>query len=211
MLWRNSITCLRAVNRRLLFFTAGFASLLVFATAVPGQLQPPTSQSTAPTVIDLSGKAVDPIRESRGRVTVLLFVRTDCPISNRYAPELRRLIAEFPGKANFWLVYPDAKESPERIAEHLKQFDLRLPAVRDIHHRLVEKSHATVTPEAAVFDASGDLRYYGRIDNWYEDFGRSRPKPTTHDLQDAIRATSEGRMTASAYAPAVGCYIADVK
>jgi hypothetical protein len=39
---------------------------------------------------------------------VLVFVRTDCPISNRYAPELRRLQDRFaPRGMAFWLVYPD--------------------------------------------------------------------------------------------------------
>ena len=38
---------------------------------------------------------------------MLVFLASDCPISNRYLPELKRLDAEF-AKQNvaFWLIYP---------------------------------------------------------------------------------------------------------
>ncbi len=43
--------------------------------------------------------------------TVLVFTTTDCPISNRYAPEIKRLTAKFAGKARFVLVYPVAGDT----------------------------------------------------------------------------------------------------
>ena len=63
----------------------------------------------------------------------------------------------------------------------------------------------------AVFDSNGKLIYHGRIDNWYEDFGRSRPAPTTHELEDAIGNTLNGNPTVPDHADAVGCYISDLK
>ncbi len=68
-----------------------------------------------------------------------------------------------------------------------------------------------VTPEVAVFDARSRLVYHGRIDNWYADFGRSRPAPTTHDLDVAIRATLSGKPPALGVTDAVGCYISDLR
>lgn len=182
-----------------------FVCGLTFATVVV----PGTSQSNLPE--SLTGTAVDPLKLSEGRVVVMLFVRTDCPISNRYAPTIQRLSEKFRGSANFWLVYPDAKESPARIRLHLEEFHYAIPALRDIHHTLVNRAQATITPETAVFSESGKLVYHGRIDNWYEDFGRSRPAPTTHDLEDAIRNTLDGKSTSPEHASAVGCYISDLK
>ena len=52
--------------------------------------------------------AAEPIR-------VLVFTTTDCPISNRYAPEIKRLAAKFDGRAKFVLVYPVPTDSPELI------------------------------------------------------------------------------------------------
>jgi thiol-disulfide isomerase/thioredoxin len=159
---------------------------------------------------NLAGKTVDPFAESRGRPLVLLFVRTDCPVSNRYAPLLEKLSEKF-STVRFWLVYPDGSESSGRIRSHLHDYGYSIPALRDPRHALVERASATVTPEAAVFDRSGKLVYHGRIDNWYEDFGRSRSAATTHELEDAIAAAIKGSAPASGHAGAVGCYIADLK
>jgi thiol-disulfide isomerase/thioredoxin len=160
---------------------------------------------------DLTGKAVDPFREASGKAVVLVFLRTDCPISNRYAPAIQQLSGRYTGQAAFWLVYPDQQASAASIRKYLKDYGYTLPALRDPHRALVGKSRVQVTPEAAVFDARGRLVYHGRIDDWYEDFGRSRPAPTTHDLDDAIRATLSGKPPAAAVTNAVGCYISDLR
>jgi thiol-disulfide isomerase/thioredoxin len=179
-------------------------ALLFAADAVPR-----VTQTDLPE--DLTGKSVDPFKFSAGRVLVFLFVRTDCPISNRYAPAIQDLAKQFYGHANFRLVYPDADESSARIRIHLADYHYEIPALRDVHHSLVNRAQATITPESAVFDASGKLVYHGRIDNWYEDFGRARATPTTHELRDAIRNALAGRSTIPDHANAVGCYIADLK
>lgn len=160
---------------------------------------------------DLTGKVVDPFANSSGRAVVLLFVRTDCPISNRYAPLVQKLSEKFQGKANFWLVYPDAAETPAQIRAHDQEYRYSIPALRDIHHQLVKRAQATITPEAAVFDAGGKLLYHGRIDNWYEEFGRSRQFATTHELDDAVAAALTGKTVQPDHANAVGCYISDLK
>ena len=67
-----------------------------------------------------------------------------------------------------------------------------------------------ITPEVAVFDRDRRLVYDGRIDDWYIDPIRSRRAPTTHELEDAIRAAVEGRSIAKNEVRGVGCYIADL-
>ena len=134
----------------------------------------PGSRGGQTPAVDLSGAPVDPLKAVGGKVVVLIFVRTDCPISNRYAPTIQRLSAQHAGKAAFWLVYPDKAESAEAIRKHERDFHYELPALRDRRHTLVKESLAQITPEAAVFDATHRLVYHGRIDNLYEDFGRAR-------------------------------------
>jgi len=118
--------------------------------------------------------------------------------------DIRKLHEKFRGKAQFWLVYPDAGESASRIRTYDEQFHFVIPALRDVHRELVKRSHATITPEAAVFDSVGKLVYHGRIDDWYEDFGRSRAAPTTQELDNAIRNTLDGKPTVPDHANAVG-------
>lgn len=182
--------------------------LLALGAAIPLAAGPPGEHTFAE---DLTGKAVDPFAKPSGRVVVLLFVRTDCPISNRYAPFVQKLSEKFQGKANFWLVYPDAAEMPAQIRAHDQEYRYSIPALRDVHLELVKRAQATITPEAAVFSAGGKLLYHGRIDNWYEDFGRSRQAATTHELEDAVAAALAGRAVQPDHVNAVGCYISDVK
>ena len=155
--------------------------------------------------------AEDPWTKSAGKVVVLIFVRTDCPIANRYAPEIQRLSVAYAGDAAFWMVYPDKRESSEEVRKHQTEFHLTLPILRDPNHQLIKRGQVSVTPEAAVFDAQGRLVYHGRIDNWFEDFGRARPAPTTHELSDAITAARSGHPETLPSMPAVGCYLSDVQ
>ena len=160
--------------------------------------------------LDLSGKPVNPFKASHGKMVVLLFVRTDCPISNRYAPEIQRLSAEHSSNVRFWLVYPDKKETAQNIRAHDKEYGYSISALRDTEHALVKFAEATITPEAALFARDGRLVYHGRIDDWFVEMGRARSAPTTHDLEDAIEAAVKSPSVSVKSAQAVGCYIADL-
>lgn len=160
---------------------------------------------------NLAGNSVDPLKAAAGKVVVLIFVRTDCPISNRYAPTIQRLSAEHAGKAVFWLVYPSKAESAESIRKHERAYGYKLGALRDPRHVLVKESQVQITPEVAVFDATRRLVYHGRIDNLYEDIGRARSAATTHELSDAIEAAFTGKTLAANTKPAVGCTISDLE
>ena len=52
-----------------------------------------------------------------GALDVWIFVRTDCPISNRYAPTIARLNA-VPG-VKLLLVYPEPGVSQQAVDAHL--------------------------------------------------------------------------------------------
>jgi hypothetical protein len=146
-----------------------------------------------------------------GQTAVFVFARTDCPLSNRYAPELRRLHDAFASdRVRFWLVYPDAAETGPAVEGHTRAFDFGFPALRDPGHALVRRAGATVTPEAAVFVGTGDgarLAYRGRIDDRHVSFGRSRPAPTARDLADVLADLAAGREVPARTTAAVGCAI----
>lgn len=169
---------------------------------------------SAPAVQQLSleqvadGGQVDPFADPEIQAVVLVFVSTDCPIANRYAPTIEALYERYRSKpVGFWLVFPDPSESREAIHEHLAAYRHAAPALRDPEHRLVEICRATKTPEAVVFAPRRKLAYRGRIDDLFTDFGKSRQQPTRHDLRDAIDAVLEGRAVDFADSPAIGCDI----
>ena len=156
--------------------------------------------------------AVDPLQTPGARATVLIFVRTDCPISNRYAPEIQRIAARFASEGvKFWLVYPDASETAESIRKHRAEYRYDLGVFQDPQHVLVKAARARVTPQAAIFLPGRKLVYHGRIDDRYIDFGKARPAATTHDLEVALEAVVAGKPVPKETTRAVGCYLADLK
>ena len=185
-----------------------FAFALFYIFFSLGALSPSSRpQNIARTAFDLEGKPYDPFRHAAGKLIVLLFVRTDCSISNRYAPAIQELSSRFAKSTEFLLVYPVRSETPAQVRRHLSEYGYKLTALRDLDLRLVRAAEVKVTPEAAVFSADGRLLYHGRIDDWYADFGRSRPAPTTHELAAALEAATAGKPIAVAAVPAVGCFL----
>jgi len=169
-----------------------------------------TSALGQQTGLDLDGHAKDPFRSSSGKVVVLVFLRRDCPASSRYAPAIQEISKRYADRATFWLVYPDKNDGAEAIRKSIDEYGYRLPVLRDPDRALVKLSHVQITPEVAVFDQRQRLVYNGRIDDWYIDLGRSRPAPTTHELEDAIRAAVSGMVVAHSEVRGVGCYISDL-
>ena len=151
--------------------------------------------------------ATVPFGNARARAIVLIFIRTDCPISNRYAPEIQRIQKEFSSKGiEFWLVYPS--EGSETIRKHAVEYGYTCGVLPDPHHEWVKLAGVKTTPEAAIFTSLKKLVYRGRIDNRYISFGKARGQPTTHDLEAALKALVEGRPIPPAKGPAIGCAIA---
>ncbi len=180
----------------------------------PSSSIPPVAAGTAGVATgpawgyDPEGHRVDPLASMEGPAVVLLFMGIECPISNGYAPGIRRLHEEYAAKGvNFWLVYPDPGTSVEAIMKHRTEFQLPLQVLRDPEHALVARSQASVTPEAAVFLPGGRLIYHGRIDNRHAGFGSSRPEATEHDLRDLLQRIVKGEAITPSSTRAVGCYI----
>ena len=82
-----------------------------------------------------------------------------------------------------------------------------MPATIDADGSLAVRVGATITPEVAVVDRAGAVRYRGRIDNKYVALGRARRTVTAHDLTDALDAVIAGKTVAVRETQAVGCVI----
>src|SRR5262245_59642360 len=113
--------------------------LLITAAAVSG---------ADPRVVDLEGRRIDPFAPAPGvRANAFVFTTTDCPIANRYAPEIRRLYDAFAKQGiRFWLVYANPREDATTVRDHAQKFSFALAVVRDPQHDLVNRLGVTVTP-----------------------------------------------------------------
>lgn len=194
-------------------FTGRVIAWLLFV-AVAGTCVCTAATASRVQLLDLSGHAVDPLTAGGKKATVLVFVRTDCPISNRYAPLLHRIHDEFASKGvTFWQVYVDPRQTAKAIQQHVQEYDYGFGALQDPKHEMVKLTGAQITPEVAVFvpaESGQRMVYRGRIDDQYVAFGITRPAPTKHDLRDVLEKVTEGKPIQETTTKAVGCFISDL-
>ena len=160
------------------------------------------------TISDINGKLQRPFQPKEKGASVIFFITHDCPISNRYAPEIHRICDQYAGRAGCFLAYVDPLLQTAQVAKHVADFQHGdYPALIDRDHLLVKAAGATVTPEVAVILPGGKLAYRGRIDNRYVTWGTARNEATEHDLRTALDTVLQGHVVAEPRTKAVGCYI----
>lgn len=158
---------------------------------------------------DVTGRPIAPFAPT-GKANVLLFVQTDCPISNSYAPEIQRVCKAYESKGvSCSLVYEDVKVDAAAVRTHMGDFGhTGVTATIDTSRALADRVRATITPEAVIVDAKGAVRYRGRIDNFYAALGKPRQVVTERNLVDALDAVLAGKPVPKPETQAVGCFIA---
>lgn len=157
---------------------------------------------------DIEGQELGDLLNSENTANILFFVTHDCPISNRFAPEIQRICTSYEGdRFQCYLVYVDPDLTAEEVRKHVADYGHEAPAILDTSHRLVELAGATITPEVAVFSKSGRLLYRGRINNRYEGLGRPRRNVTSHDLRVALDQVGEKLPVEPGRTQAIGCFI----
>src|SRR5436853_7694498 len=121
------------------------AVLTLFLACAP-QLKPwPTHVLAGGPVKSVDGTTLQ-IPAAKSKATVLLFVDVDCPICNRYGPEINRIVSKYAKSVSFLLAYTDRTVSPEAIRRHRKAYGFTSPAFVDARHVWVQRVGAAVTP-----------------------------------------------------------------
>lgn len=177
------------------------AASLLFVLSSAAQDFPVGSKITE---ISLNGTAVSP---SKSVATVLIFVSTQCPISNSYNDRMNALYKEYSAKGiQFAFVNANANEPVSEIEEHAKANRFAFKVHKDTGNVLADKFGANVTPETFVFDNSGVLRYHGYIDD-----ATNPARVQVHGLSKAIDAVVAGKPVEMKEARAFGCTIKRVR
>ena len=143
-------------------------------------------------------------REGHG--VAILFLGTDCPISNGLAPEMARLAAAYgPKGIAFCGVHADPDVTAEAADRHAKEFGLAFPILLDPAQELATDAKIKTTPTALLLDPEGRIVYRGRIDDRFAAPGKGKGEPNVRDLRDALDALLAGKAPAVAETVAVGC------
>jgi hypothetical protein len=176
------------------------------------QSETPLRAAASTTITDIRGTPRQPFQCGENKASALIFITTDCPIANGYAPEINRLVSYYSSRGmTFCLVHVDPAVTTEQARKHAADFGFDCPVVLDPHHVVVKAVGATVTPEAAVIMPDLELAYLGRIDDKHVDFGKKRAEPSHRDLQNALDAIVAGKPVPIARTKAVGCFMPDAE
>src|SRR5689334_7463450 len=119
-------------------------------------------------VTGVRGERLRPF-EPAGVANVLVFLATDCPVSNGYAPEIQRVCAAYGARGvRCVLVYEDPGLTAASARAHLAEYRYgAMTAALDRDGRVAARAGATVTPEVAIVNRLGSVQYRGRIDDKY--------------------------------------------
>jgi len=194
--------------------TVRLGALLLLSSLLAGgpmRAEPPSvSVVTNITVRDTAGTVVTPLVDRGQKAVLFFFLMHDCPVANSYAPEINRIAGEYAsGKIESYVVYVESDLSAGQARRHKADYQIQCRALLDPQHRLVAAVGATVSPEAALVSATGQVLYRGRIDDRVTGPGKRRPHPTRRDLRLALDAVLEGKPIPARLTRAIGCYIPD--
>jgi hypothetical protein len=141
------------------------------------------------------------------KVVVVVFLCTECPISNLYLPVLADLHKTY-GSRGVLFVGINSSEQDDRaaITRHAQKYALPFVVLRDAGAKIADRFAAVRTPETFVLDGTRTVRYRGRVDDRY-DKGVQRPQANRHDLVEALDAVLAGKTVARPATEAAGCPI----
>ncbi|HEX6625634.1 MAG TPA: thioredoxin family protein [Pyrinomonadaceae bacterium] len=135
--------------------------------------------------------------------TVLIFVSTNCPVSNAYNERMAKLAEEMKARGVAVVgINANVGETAADIKQHSAEHKLSFPILKDGGNRIADLLGAAVTPEAFYLDAQSKLVYKGRIDN-----SRNGDNITASELRDAVEATIAGKPVEKTEVRAFGCSI----
>lgn len=151
-----------------------------------------------------TGKTVSLTGASAGKkATVILFVSTECPVSNAYNGRMARLAADYGAKGVAVLgINANSTESVSDAAAHADKNTLGFPVLKDANNQIADRFEAKVTPEAYVLDGKGVLVYHGAVDD-----AQNEGRIGNRYLAAALDAVLAGQPVSAKTSKAVGCGI----
>jgi len=140
-------------------------------------------------------------------ISIVIFLKEECPICQKYAPTLRDIYRRFSADSvRFLGVFSDRTPDSLAIRKYCRVYSIPFPVLIDSTMALAEYTDARITPEAAVI-VNGRVVYKGRIDDWFISWGRKRNAPRHHTLIEVLNNLLSGRPIQEPVTQAIGCAI----
>jgi peroxiredoxin len=142
-----------------------------------------------------------------GKLAVVAFLGTECPLAKLYAGRLQAIADEYDERGVVVVaVMSNVQDSLTEIAAYLRRHELTYPVLKDRRNEVADLFGAERTPQVFLLDRERLVRYQGRIDDQYL-VGRTRGKPTREDLRTAIDELLADQPVSIPHTDSPGCII----
>ncbi|MEX0977720.1 MAG: redoxin domain-containing protein, partial [Pirellulales bacterium] len=189
---------------------AAIVSCATFSIAADAADSPIGKKIDSFTLPDFHGK-VHSLDDYQGKLVVVAFLGTECPLVKNYAPRLKDLAAEFADKGvAFIAVNSNVQDALSEIGDYARVYEIPFPMLKDNNNVVADKMGAVRTPEVFLLDKDRVVRYWGRIDDQYgfkTGAGYVKPKLKERYLADAINQVLAGKEIGQPAVASVGCFI----
>ncbi len=146
-------------------------------------------------------RALSTLRAGK-KATVIVFVSTECPVSNAYEGRLAELSAAYqPKGVAFLAINANSTETNAQAGAHARARNTPFPVVKD-QGAIAGRFQAARTPEVFVLDKNGVLAYHGAVDDSQNPGGVK-----TRYVQAALDALLAGQPVPTKTTEPVGCAI----
>lgn len=133
---------------------------------------------------------------------VVLFVATQCPVSNAYNSRMAELYNHFKDDFSFIGINSNKQEDVEEIKTHASENNLDFVILKDSNNVIADKFDASFTPEIYILNNNFEQLYHGRIDD-----SRKIENIEVEDLKKALIEIKEGKEVSVKETKAFGCSI----
>jgi peroxiredoxin len=136
------------------------------------------------------------LSELKGKTVVLFFVSDKCRVTWEYEKRTGKLIGDYKKKGVVFLgIRSSAGDSAEEIKKYAEAKNFDIPILYDDRNVVADYYGFRSTPQFAVIDAKGVLRYSGACDDNQTSKKFHEPEDTvkTQFVRDALDAVLTGK------------------
>jgi len=103
-----------------------------------------------------------------GRIFVVAFLGTECPLAQAYGRRLSELDAQYRARNVVFLgIFSNQQDTLAEIAAYGKLHGIEFALLRDTGNVVADRLGARRTPEIYVLDHQRKIRYHGRVDDQF--------------------------------------------
>ena len=192
-------------------FARSLALLMLLVAAgkmvLAGDAVEPGTKAPAFNLKDVDGKDHTLADFQGNKFVVVMFIATQCPVSNAYNTRMVKLHEDYASRdVAFVGINSNKQEGVSEIKKHAEEHGFAFTILKDPGNIVADAYDAKVTPEVFVISADGVVRYHGRIDD-----NMDAAEVQSHDLRAALDDLLAGKEPSRAATKAFGCTIKRVK